>query len=126
MSNFIEMLESRRLLSVPNYAGTWSGTLTGTSQGHTNAGSEQLRCRQRQTSVTCTVTGDFVEGPADYLKGKIDTRGRLKFSVRNTASSPVRITGTAKITHGHLTLSFRGETSDGDPLTGTGSFTKTR
>jgi hypothetical protein len=120
------MLESRRLLSVPNYAGSWSGTLTGTSQGHSRTGAEQLRCRQRGTTVSCTVTGEFATGPADYLKGKIDTRGRLKFAVRDTASSPVTVSGMARIKRGHLTMSFSGQTSDGDPLTGTGSFTKTR
>jgi len=126
LSNFIEMLESRRLLSVPNFAGSWSGTLTGTSQGHSRTGSEQLRCRQRGTNVTCTATGDFVNGSADYLKGKIDTRGRLKFALRDEKTSPILVTGTAKIKRGHLLMDFSGQTSDGDPLTGTGSFTKTR
>jgi hypothetical protein len=111
---------------VPNFAGSWSGTVMLTSQGTHKSATEQLSCTQHLKTVSCTATGELVHGSADYIKGKIDTRGHLNFSVRDKPRSAVTGTGTATIKRGHLNSTFNGHTSDGAPLTGTATFTKVR
>ena len=121
MSHFIQPLESRQLLSVPNIAGEWEGRFWRTLQGQTETGHISINFRQfgaTRRKLTCT---DLLDNSPerDYCRGTIDNEGKLRLEFSNKKTfRRILATGSGRLVAGRITFKLHGTTLGGNPFTG--------